>query len=81
MIELRLNEDGESSFTLCGTDISKLVRGASFELELDSGRPKLRAELDLLLFKDVRFGGDAIVGLSDDMVELLESFGWTPPAE
>lgn len=81
MIELHVDDEGQGKLILCGTDISKLVQGATFELEVIRGVPRLRAELDLVLFRDIRLGGDALVGLSDGMVELLKSFGWTPPPE
>lgn len=81
MIELRVSDDGKSSFTLSGVDISNLVKGATFELEADHGVPRLRAELDLAIFRDARLEGDMIVGLTDETIELLKDFGWTPPAE
>lgn len=82
MIELHVDGEGQGKLTLCGVDISKLVQGATFEVEVIRGRPRVRAELDLVLFRDIRLDSeDAIVGLNDDMVELLKSFGWTPPPE
>ena len=81
MIDVRVDgESGRVKFDLCGTDISKLVRSATFELE-DQGRPILRVQLDLATIKDARLEGDALVGLTDEMKELLQEFGWTPPSE
>lgn len=63
---------------LDGQDISHLVTGAT--IHLNPSRAKTRAELDVVAV-ETEWEGDTKLYLKPGTAELLERFGWTPPAD
>ena len=60
-----------------GEDISRLVRSVSIEAEAGH-LPTVT--LELAVFEIETAAGDAKIHLAQGTAELLERFGWTPPA-
>jgi hypothetical protein len=71
--------DGHS-VQLDGQEISRAIRGISFDASA-SGRPDPpKAVLDLVVW-DWDIESDADVSIPDKTVDLLKRLGWTPPRE
>ncbi|SES21095.1 hypothetical protein [Lentzea albida] len=66
------------SVILDGQDISHLVTRAT--VHLDPSPAKTRAELTLVAL-ETGWEGDTQLYLAPDVAELLQRFGWTPPAD
>lgn len=68
----------DSKLELDGRDISNHVRGLTLDAAV--GAP-VRVTLDIPVHKVAQFEGDAVIGLTLEMEEILIGLGWTPPAQ